>query len=122
MKEFSAAKGWILDFDAINQKRYAALPATHPLRLIQPYINIDLMPFDYDGIESELSASWNVQDWSESQPCIRAMLYWWVVHILSINIYLLKHIHLELEHYMWHALKDVVAQGENATRNDKRTI
>lgn len=62
MKEFSAAKGWILDFDAINQKRYAALPATHPLRLIQPYINIDLMPFDYDGIESELSASWNVQD------------------------------------------------------------
>lgn len=53
IKEFSAAQGWVLDFDTINQNRYNAIPATHPLHLIQPYIMIDLMPFDYDGSDSE---------------------------------------------------------------------
>lgn len=45
IKEIAEMSGWVLDFNAMNQRRCAALPADHPLCLIQPYIRINLTPF-----------------------------------------------------------------------------
>lgn len=46
LKSFSKAQGFELDFEAMNRRRCAALPSNHPLYLIEPYIQIDEMPFD----------------------------------------------------------------------------
>lgn len=57
VKEMAELGGWTLDFNAINQRRCAALSADHPLCLIQPYIRINVIPFASDDTDSTTSAS-----------------------------------------------------------------
>lgn len=47
IQDFVDAHGLVLDYHAMNHKRCATLPRTHPLLLIQPYIWIDVTPCAY---------------------------------------------------------------------------
>lgn len=53
--EFSSAQGWDLNFSEMDKRRRAALSRSHPIFLIQPYIQADMMPFTFE--DSDLSTS-----------------------------------------------------------------
>lgn len=63
IQDFTDAHGMVLDYHAMNYKRCATLPRTHPLMLIQPYIWIDVTACVYNP--SPAPGSSNYTDSSE---------------------------------------------------------
>lgn len=57
IQDFVDAHGLALDYNAMNRKRCATLPHTHPLLLIQQYIQLDVTPCTFHHIDLPPSIS-----------------------------------------------------------------
>lgn len=58
LKDFAEDEGFDIDFDAMNDRRCAARPLTHPLYLLEPYIQLDVTLLDiyYSDEKSDVEA------------------------------------------------------------------
>lgn len=81
MKAFTVSQGWHLDFQAMDERRHLALSPDHPLRLIQPFLQVD-------GADLSMSdaKSTNEQETGSSHTVLRRGEHFKVVRLAANHI------------------------------------